>query len=252
MATNNKQEHCDNCYRRHISLEAHEGKRIRKSNRKTYYFIAKSHKAIVYLCNECSLYLRPGSQTYYWPAMIWSFLSSKQNDDNLEELSFQDKWKFITSTWRGWWLQTTNNEAITMDHPQPEVFDVTVNKMELQESIKRLEWISLGKAMDKYLAMPTVHCPWGCGEFLHLTNTVPYEDLLLGRSNYSFRSTSTCKQPGRNWTDSCRKNFPCSTVPFENINFTCRPSIIVNEKGVHLLCCKHHSQKTKERYLHIP
>jgi hypothetical protein len=144
-------------------------------------------------------------------------------------------------------------DEIGINHPEPEFHDVTVDKLEFQHAIDTLRWISLGKAMDKYLAIRTVRCPWGCGTYLHQTNMLPFEDFLLAQSNYPFRSASKCKQATRNWTDSCRPDFQKSKVLLEeNEDFICRPLIIVNEDGVFILACENHSTKTTLRYLHIP
>jgi hypothetical protein len=198
IADIDQQSYCNNCRRRHVTLLQEEGKKVRKCSRKTYCKIG-TRKPILYLCNECSTYLKAGLQSCFWPAMIWSFLSLHHNSDRLEELSTPNKWRLIPIAWRGWWLEAMEaGDEIGINHPEPEFHDVTVDKLEFQHAIDTLRWISLGKAMDKYLAIPTVRCPWGCETYLHQTNMLPFEDFLLAQSNYSFRSASKCKQATRN------------------------------------------------------
>jgi predicted GIY-YIG superfamily endonuclease len=247
-------EFCYNCQRRHVDLEWIPRQQISRLSRKTYFCISLRH-AEVALCSCCKVYLQAGATEGFWPAMVWSFLSDKNNESSmLITLSLEEKWKFIPLTWRGWWLETVEHAGLTMHYPPPEVVDVTIDRNELTAALSSLRWKRMAPAMDKYLAVPSVRCPWGCGCYLHKTNEVPYEDLLLVKSNFSFRSTSPCNHhhQRRKWVDSARPDFPSSMSILENDNFVCHPSIILKENGPYLLCCMKHDKNTIERIVHVP
>ena len=247
-------EFCYNCQRRHVNLEWTPWQEISRLSRKTYFCVSLRHAEIA-LCSHCKVYLQKGATKGFWPAMVWSFLSNVDNENStLVTLSLQEKWKFIPLAWRGWWIEAFEHAGLTMHCPLPEVVDVTIDRNELISALSSLCWKRMAPAMDKHLAVPIVRCPWGCGCYLHLTNEVPYEDFLLVKSNFSFRSTSCCnhRHQQRKWVDSARPDFPCSTSMLENDNFICRPSIVLKENGPYLLCCKKHDQNTIERVVHIP
>jgi hypothetical protein len=248
---------CHNCQRRHVDLEERPWEEIRKLISKTYFAVSPRRET-VNLCSCCNCYLQVGSKAGHWPAMIWIFLSSNPtvNVQSIPPwiLPQRDRWKYIPYQWRGWWLEAMQSTGVTMMEPTSEVFDVTADKVDLESALSSLCWKKMAPAMDKYLPIPTVRCPWGCGAYLHQTNEVPYEDLLLAKSNYSFRSTSKCsgRQQRRKWTDSARPDFPSSSTILENDKFVCRPSIVLKDDGPYLLCCKKHDQKTIERVVHLP
>ena len=247
-------EFCYNCQRRHIDLEWIPWQQISRLSSKTYFRISLRHSEVA-LCSDCKIYLQKGATKGFWPAMVWSFLSSMDSENSiLITPSLREKWKLIPLVWRGWWIEAVEYAGLTMHDPPPNVFDVTIDKNEITSALSSLCWKRMAPAMDKYLAVPIVRCPWGCGCYLHETNQVPYEDLLLLKSNFSFRSTSSCNyhHQQRKWIDSARPDFPCSVLILENDHFVCRPSVVLNENGPYLLCCKKHDQNTIERIVHIP
>jgi hypothetical protein len=247
-------EFCHNCQRRHVNLEWTPWQEISRLSSKTYFCVSLRHAEVV-LCSHSKACLQKGTTKGFWPAMVWSFLSSPDNENStLVTLSLQEKWKLVPLAWRGWWMEAFDCAGLTVHFSLPEVVDVTVDRNELISALSSLCWKRMAPAMDKHLAVPVVRCPWGCGCHLHQTNEVPHEDLLLVKSDFSFRSTSCCdhRHQQRKWVDSARPDFPCSTSMLENDNFICHPSIILKENGPCLLCCKKHDQNTIKRAVHIP
>ena len=242
-------DQCLNCFRKHVSIEQCIGDEIRKHHQKGYYNL-KSRAIFVYLCTDCHAYLVGDSNEYCWPAMIWRFLTHTNKNQDVPSISIQDRWKFIPSQWRFWWVDSF--QGVDVHTPPPEFLDVTKDKDRLDQSIKNLEWVPLSQCMDDYLQVPSVRCPWGCGTFLHETQTIPFEDLLLARSNYAFKSTSKAKGKGRKWTDSCRPDYPSSAFISENHSLKCSPCVITSRKGAFLLSCKAHDHSTTLRYIHVP
>jgi hypothetical protein len=242
---------CYNCQRSHVNLQYKPWREICKFTRKTYFSVSLRHVQVA-LCSQCEIYLTTGSTKGYWPAMIWCFLSAKSSVFTTPSL--RERWKYIPLVWRGWWINAVENAGITMLDPPPEVVDVTIQKNDLNSALCSLQWKNIAPAMDKYLMVPTVRCPWGCGCYLHQTNEVSYEELLLVKSNFSFASTTALNynHQRRKWVDSARPDFPSSTLILDCDNFVCYPSVILKNDGPYLLCCKKHNRNTIERVVHIP
>ena len=170
------------------------------------------------------------------------------------KLEFSEKWKYIPLVWRYWWVNAVVEYGVTVNSPPPEVVDVTSDWKELLSALSGLQWRTMVPTMDKYLAVPGIRCPWGCACYLHKTNFLSYEDLLLVRSNYAFRSRSPCNYHHdiHNWVHSCRPDFPSSTTILENKHFICRPSIVLKDDGPYILCCLNHNKKCIKRIVHVP
>ena len=252
--------YCCNCHRRNIQLQSILAGAIRGRRglaRKHFCCISAAdlpHNDIqLWICFECFEYLF-NKGLCYWPAMIWKFLSHCSLDDSLEALSMLDRWALIPQLWRNWWFSQFQRlePNANIDNPQALFFDVSSEYCDFMGAIERLHWKELGEAMDKYLAFPTVRCPWGCSEFLHKTNQLSFETFLWHFSNGSFGVYAHARNKS-SWVRSIRQDFPKSVFILENPNFCCKPSIIVDEKkGPVLLCCREHSKNTILRYLHLP
>jgi hypothetical protein len=241
---------CSNCHRlsNDIALFECEASETRKKARMTYYCIAPN-SPIIHLCHECKQYLLGSNKSpmlmHYWPAMVYSFLSFKYPKDVLA-IPLADRWKFIPSSCRDWWREVIQNEDIMEEEP---VFkDVTVSYHTLKKDLKELQWLNLGKSMDRHLAYPEIRCPWGDSEFLHRVNYLPFGDFLWYASNYSMPTYQ--KKAGRSWVDGINPSYPSACKILEK--FPCVPSMIMTEKGPMILCCRHHSTTTLDAYLHVP
>ena len=172
---------CRNCNRKNIVTTIVPWNILCRQTSKKYYIIDKQpveHE--FFLCDLCRRYIlesaknKPKCSTY-WPAMIWKFLMHHTDNPNIISLDLKARWKFIPVEWRTWWLTDVAlvDETLSLTFPKPSFFLRTTDLEELQDAIDSLEWKVLGKAMDKYLSYPSVHCPFGCSEFLHLCNKLP-------------------------------------------------------------------------------
>ena len=88
---------------------------------------------------------------------------------------------------------------------KPLLFDVSTEYMDFMGSIERLQWRELGQAMDRYLAYPTVRCPWGFSKFPHKTNQLCFETLLWHLSNCCFPVYAHAID-NNGWTRSIRQD----------------------------------------------
>lgn len=249
---------CDNCKREGRDLQYHEiiWEEVSRKTRMKYFRILR--RAGNYsLCQQCHNYFfhsngNPKSKDY-WPAMIYCFLISSAENDNIVSLSLAEKWTFIPFEWRNYWLAFIQqfDQSLQIDYPKPLFILGTRKLQKVTCAIESLDWRRISSILDKYLAYPTVRCPWGCSEFLHKSNSVPLEEFLAFKSNYMFNSygrTST-----HSWTTSTRPSFPDTEFILENPDFPCCPTIVLDEfKGACILCCGNHSIRSKERILHVP
>ena len=178
----------------------------------------------------------------------------KKYDETIFQLDALQKWSYIPTEWRPFWVDKMKeiDASISLTNPKPRFFVRTAEHEELNDAIHNLEWISLSKAIDKHLQYPSVRCPFGCSEFLHLCNRVPLEDFLCNVSNGCFECTSDANTKP-NWARGIRPDFPKECTILENQNFVCLPSLILDEnEGVRILTCRHHSTKEKKLYIHPP
>lgn len=245
--------HCSNC-RRHghgINLTQCSLEDIDKLKQKTQmiYNCIPRGSTSVFLCSHCNNFLLSRSKQKprycdYWPAMIYAFLSSTPNA-NLVAPNLNERWKCLPETWRKWWRHVFVEQLMEED---PLFIDLSTELEELKNGIKQLEWINLARLLDEHLAYPEVRCPWGCSEFLNQVKFVPLEDFLWYYSGYTFKIRNTIC--GKLWTDGINPSYPSACLILEK--FPCRPSMVLNDDGPMLLCCRRHSTNTKEAYLHVP
>lgn len=246
---------CSNCYRRHVELHLCCRNDVKKHNRKKYYFLCTSEVSIsCYLCKDCKNYLF--SQTTspqrrdYWAAMTYKFLTFVCNDNiGIRKIPLLQRWKYIPQAWRIWWWHLMREDIHENDNNLPLFVDTTKEYYMVKEDLKNLNWIKLATMMDKFMACPTVRCPWGCSEFLHACNYVNWEDFLFHASNFQLDIYGS--KPGRLWTDSMNPSFPTVGCILEH--FHVYPSIVNHhEHGPVILTCRNHNKSSTERYLHVP
>jgi hypothetical protein len=164
---------------------------LRYKGRKKYFNIRRNENTVsCLLCKLCARYLlQDGSKLEnYWPEMIWTFLFKITLHNDVIETRLFDKWRLIPVKWRYWWINYVQqiDNSLLSTYPDAAFVDVTDDYNEFNESIHKLEWRSLAHAIDKFLAIPTICCPWGCRMFLHTCNKVSLEDFLASCSNYTF------------------------------------------------------------------
>lgn len=273
MSTFLTEVYCENCMRRCVRTEVFQRGNLK--TRKKFSHIRSSGPRLVRLCKCCSEFLtnERNESRNYWPSMIYEFLSMRVDlDENMVTLSFRDKWRLIPCSWRSWWEGVFTTELASINGSiEPAFRDVTTEKRILEEAIEKLTWVDLAKAIDRHLAFPEVsihslrckffyicslsvvtfqvRCPFGCSEFLHKTNAVPFEDFLFHFSNYQM--TSYCKNfDKRTWTDCILPSYPSSAKILHK--FSCTPCIVISDEGPMILTCREHSRSSKESYIHVP
>ena len=244
-----QEDYCDNCRREHVQVAGYASEEVKKHHNLMYYQVV-SLFCTVFLCSHCKAYLYTNNTKCAWPSVVWRFLSSRSMDDYLVTMTIEEKWKYIPTQWRYWWVGSV--DGVTVENPPAEILDVTADKNCLEEAILENKWKKLSDCMDSYLQVPSVRCPWGCGTFLHQTSLIPFEDLLLAKSNFMFKSSSNVRGIGRKWTDSCRTDYPSSAYISEHHDLRCFPSLVQTKDGVFLLSCENHNSTTTQRYIHVP
>jgi hypothetical protein len=248
---------CSNCRREfhQNSLQNISRGVLGRKSRKKYYNIG-DYGSIFYLCDDCHSYMMEGNRpSSYWPSMIWKFLTHGTGGHPTKiTRSIEERWALIPRSWRRCWINKISeiNSSLTLDYPPPKFEEVTTDYHDFKQAVKELRWRSLSKLMDQHLCVPTIRCPWGCSEFLHLCKMVPLEDFLVHYSNRCLNGYSKVGR-GKCWVSGIRATFPDTSCILECKDFMCKPSIVFDGQGVpQILCCKDHGVSCKDRYLHVP
>ena len=201
---------CQNCYRTGISISSIQWNELSRKKRKKYFSIRGCIVIEINLCDLCLQYLLGRSKSpqcaHYWPSMIWKFLTHKALHVSCIEIDVKNRWKLIPEQWRPWWiykLKQIDND-LTITYPEASFHLGTRDFNILMQAIHDLEWKSLAKAMDAYLSYPSVRCPFGCSEFLHLCNKLPLEDFLIFHSNGNFDGYAPSSRNKVNWTNGVK------------------------------------------------
>ena len=186
--------------------------------------------------------------------MIWAFLTRDISDDRHQKMTPEERWSYIPVTWRDWWFKSyhTLYPQISLMEPPPLFLDITKEKNRLTKVMHEWKFKSLSRAADKHLTYPEVLCPWGCTEFLHQTNELPFEHFLYVRANGAFGIYSP---PAKDWSWPCtiRPDYPKSCCILENPEFVCQACVIVPEDSAPMiLCCNDHNMHCKSKYIHPP
>ena len=133
-----------------------------------------------HLCFECCWKYFCGEKLVHgtasgvvWPAFVWKTLTSITHD---QRLSF---WSFTPEGWRLWWLpkakQLDGLRYATEMWPKPMIDDATAKIKEINKVKEELKWKDIEKTWDELCCLPFVHCPWGCSEFYHMCNDLPFD-----------------------------------------------------------------------------
>ena len=249
-------DYCLNCHRHGVELFHYPRETLKKPGlkNKTFCIYEKPVPCEISLCEFCNGYFFNNTGPP-WPALVWANLNHTATNDTLHQPSLEERWRLIPAAWRQWWVPALHGR-VSITSPLPEVHDVTEEFYRVRRAIEGLRWKELGRAMDEFMAYPTVRCPWGCSTFIHQVKLLPYADLLDWKSNYCCKvTTSKCNKPGkRHWVDSIQPDFPTTVGILGFVDeMPCRPSIVRTREGtVSVLCCPKHSAQTTERYVHVP
>jgi hypothetical protein len=257
-------ECCYNCKRRRRNVanlprdvelclvSADEVKRFRKTR---FSQLRGFLSGQCHLCRECRFFFCSESQQFdrvdlEWPGFIWYILSTpfEGNGDYV--------WSLIPKAWRGWWIESAvkqeHLQGITMDSPESLIVDVTKEVQEVLKVKDELIWKDLKEAWNRLAFLPFVRCPWGCSEFYHLTNDLPYDVLVAWALEEKIRKYSPASSS--KWVTGIRNDFLSSKARLlGNLNWSCSPSVMfVKGKGPRLLCCSEHKSTSVLEYIHAP
>ena len=100
-----------------------------------------------------------------WPGFIWYFLTNQYLHCNYG----MKLWKFISLTWRHWWIEDASihfETEISLQHPDCIFIDKSKDNNDWNDDIDSMLLGRLRYTSNKYL-MPCVLCPWGCSEYTH-------------------------------------------------------------------------------------
>ena len=201
-------------------------------------------------CNEAK------EEKNTWPSFIWEILTS---DETIESYGVKYIWKFIPFEWRSWWYQELKTQfptaylSVTIDAPVPIFLDRTSDLKTWDNAIASKELSQLANVCNKYL-IPTVLCPWGCSEFLHLAGSVNLNIIiqrylskcnLLDGNNALSKIESACD-------DYIQENRKDYNKWLENIAWRVLPTIVMKDGTPMVLTCKDHCGGTLLFHLHCP
>lgn len=107
--------------------------------------------------------------------------------------------------------------------------------------LQKLESKELKDVWSESCFIPLVRCPWGCSDYYHQTNDLPYDYFV----RYILDCDVKVYSPGTlgSWTRGVRRDFLEShqATISQNPEWRCLPLVImVAGKGPRLLCCRNH------------
>jgi hypothetical protein len=217
---------------------------------------------MIWLCrDECQHYMLTSMNQpiQYWPAMMWTFLSCLPEDSLFVCMEFKERWSYIPADFRQWWIEIYNiflsrhdmshSNVVSMLDPEPKFVMGDGDRKKMNEALTEMKWQTFHLVLDSYVSYPTVRCPWGCSEYIHLTNLVPLEEYLAFKSNWCFGSISSNASM---WTLGTKPSFPETATVLENPDFPVQPTLITDsQEGLCILCCQNHSKSSIGKYLHV-
>ena len=252
---------CSNCQRtefsenaRTLMLQQVAEREIVRNKKGKFSMVGRESWDNCMLCGECHAYFCSENfegksiAAIVWPAFVWKALNC---------ISVPKRgllWSLMPGIWRRWWLpmacQLEGLRYATVLWPLCLVEDVTEKLIEIKKVKDELKWRDIEETWDKHCSLPFVHCPWGCSDFYHQCNDLPFDALVAWFVEesivmYSARSDTY-------WTRGIRKDFLlCQVRILNNPEWICQASIVMTVTlGPRLLCCRHHSSKITYEYVH--
>jgi hypothetical protein len=130
-----------------------------------------------------------------------------------------------------------------------DVTDARKRFVNARSDLGEVGWAEISEIIESSLTIPTVRCPWGCGEFLGRTNHLAldvfwkrYLDVVIP---YSKASELACN---RGFREDLLSKEACI---LGNKKWKCMPSVaFINGYGPRILICRYHSSRDRFDYIH--
>lgn len=204
--------------------------------------------------SKCTREGRHLSNVHCWPSFVWSVLTDKKS----RKVHGNELWALIPLKWRHWWIDAVtevwNESRITMEYPAPFFKDVTHQLGTVTKVLCDLHFVNLRNAIDRYICVPLVKCPWGCSEYYNLANNIAldivFNSYLKDREKVRMISPSNLTRR----LTGARSDFVKSAHPIlYNPKWICCPSIAyIAGRGPVVLTCQEHHNGTTLKYIHVP
>lgn len=231
---------------------------IRKNVRKKFgTFRIENSETEVCLCVQCKAYLgstagADNDETENtWPALVWCILR-----DNSMVL---DVWKIIPVEWKSWWIDSVlrhHHGGIThgqLLNSESVFHDATDDCKKDAEALLNNTWRGLMER-EESLVIPTVKCPAGCSEYKTKSNELPFDLVfqeLLRKPLPKLLDTPSARSTS--FTNIFRSDYLQHVTIANNPGWLCRPTLSKTKRGAPVvLCCRHHSVKSKHQMVHPP
>ena len=115
-----------------------------------------------------------------WPEFFWNFFQSLHVR---QKHSAEFVWKLIPFQWRKWWFNELQIQfpvrfgSVSLSEPAPMFVDRTEYFYEFNAGVKSQNLPKIVDACNRFL-MPTILCPWGCSEFLHMSGKIDLDTMI--------------------------------------------------------------------------
>ena len=266
-----QQTECHNCKRKQctdtretykIQLRTVQSKNIRR--RATFKHITAytgSRSCQYVLCHQCYQYLVEKEDHFknIWPSFYWILLSGSYKDFFNTSYNFFDiykngmLWKFIPKTMRMWWIDAIKTlkdrsgsifpyEHCTIDLPPPIFEDKTIHLAKFNEDFNSEKLSRVVDAMNnKDVINKNVLCPWSCTTSCRDCGKINL-DTMIQRMLLNINLPLFHQKYNKvhhSW-DMYNRNANEYDLILLNDEWKIKPSIVIDENGVHVLTCKYH------------
>ena len=243
---------CQNCHRYNIEVVVCKKDEL---HWRKYRFLGKKEEHFN-LCYACERYLKAqqvnsNDASVVWQPFVGNFLSCDEKD-------ITNRWRLIPSTWRSWWLPHVSKRFPQTNFSSFElescIIDGTKGRKTMLSMLQNLEetsWLTFKQNWEKHGSIPHVRCPWGCSEYLANTNHIPMDVFFEFVADKEILTHTPEKN--KQCSVGFRKGVGNEKIElFGNKDWLCLPTIAVIHDEPKILCCRYHSEKTKQRYIHPP
>ena len=272
---------CVNCLRRSNDNGLHESYKL-KFHRVTYdslkskkfKLIKENSNSECMICDQCKNYLVDGDDNHenIWPSFTTYFLTQSEAsvfDKNMNPFhSIYDGptlWKVIPQTMRPWWIESLKNfgapqypyRDITLEFPTPIFVDKTIDVKKYNNDFDSGNLKQVINAMNNIqIINRNILCPWSCSCSYTQSGRFPFDLILVrcfpkimldcysDKKKYRFIQSS--------WSGYFQESFDNYTEILLNKNWKIQPSVIIDDRGIHVLTCKYHDNGNDKLYCFPP